>query len=67
MYKLINIVYYNYNHLRLAQLKAKRKAKKREKKEHENNVKKHYANVRVIQKNLVYVIGLPSYIANEEV
>eukprot|EP00833_Pecoramyces_ruminatium_P000136 jgi/Orpsp1_1/1174168/evm.model.c7180000049144.1 len=50
----------------LAQLKAKRKAKKREKKEQENIAKKHYANVRVIQKNLVYVIGLPSYVANEE-
>ena len=51
----------------MAQLKAKRKAKKREKKEQENIAKKHYANVRVIQKNLVYVIGLPAYVANEEV
>jgi len=48
-------------------LKAKRKAKKREKKEQENIAKKHYANVRVIQKNLVYVIGLPSYVADEDV
>jgi hypothetical protein len=29
--------------------------------------RKHLQNVRVVQKNLVYVTGLPSYLADEEV
>jgi len=29
--------------------------------------KKHLAGVRVIQRNLVYIIGLPAYLCNESV
>jgi CCR4-NOT transcription complex subunit 4 len=29
--------------------------------------RKHLQNIRVVQKNLVYVTGLPAYLADEEV
>ncbi|KAJ1799650.1 transcriptional repressor general negative regulator of transcription subunit 4 [Coemansia sp. RSA 2399] len=42
------------------------RAKEREKREIESNNRRHLANVRVVQKNLVYVIGLPTNLATEE-
>ncbi|KAJ2853345.1 transcriptional repressor general negative regulator of transcription subunit 4, partial [Coemansia erecta] len=41
-------------------------AKEREKREIESNSRRHLANVRVVQKNLVYVIGLPANLSTEE-
>jgi CCR4-NOT transcription complex subunit 4 len=44
-----------------------KKQKEKEKKELENMNRKHLANMRVVQKNLVYVVGLSSKLAKEEV
>lgn len=52
---------------RLAMIKNEKKAKEREKKEIEAMNRKHLANMRVVQKSLVYVIGLPTKLANDEV
>ncbi len=52
---------------RVAKLKAAKRAKEREKKEQEANAKKNMANLRVVQKNLVYVLGLNPRLASEEV
>lgn len=52
---------------RLTRIKNEKKQKEREKKELEAMNRKHLANMRVVQKNLVYVIGLSPKIANEEV
>lgn len=52
---------------RLAMIKNEKKAKEREKKEMEAMNRKHLANMRVVQKSLVYVIGLPPKLANDEV
>ncbi|CCJ29690.1 unnamed protein product, partial [Pneumocystis jirovecii] len=46
--------------------KNQRKQKDRERKEQETISRKHLANMRVVQKNLVYVIGLSPKTANEE-
>ncbi|PWN28188.1 hypothetical protein BDZ90DRAFT_164802 [Jaminaea rosea] len=43
-----------------------KKQKEKEKKELENMNRKHLANMRVVQKNLVYVVGLSSKLAKEE-
>ncbi|KAJ2746432.1 transcriptional repressor general negative regulator of transcription subunit 4 [Coemansia sp. BCRC 34301] len=48
-------------------LKNEKKAKEREKREIEGNNRRHLANVRVVQKNLVYVIGLPNNLASDDV
>ncbi|KAF9349770.1 transcriptional repressor general negative regulator of transcription subunit 4 [Mortierella sp. AD094] len=50
----------------LAMIKNEKKAKEREKKEIEAMNRKHLANMRVVQKSLVYVIGLPPKLANDE-
>ncbi|KAG9285322.1 hypothetical protein G9A89_010797 [Geosiphon pyriformis] len=51
----------------LARIKNEKKQKEREKKELEAMNRKHLANMRVVQKNLVYVIGLSPKTATEEV
>jgi len=51
----------------LTRIKNEKKQKEREKKELEAMNRKHLANMRVVQKNLVYVIGLSPKIANEEI
>lgn len=56
-----------YVHIRLAMIKNEKKAKEREKKEIEAMNRKHLSNMRVVQKSLVYVIGLPTKLANDEV
>ena len=48
-------------------MKAQKRQRERERKDHELAHRKHLANVRVVQKNLVYIIGLPARIAAEEV
>ncbi|ORY47514.1 hypothetical protein LY90DRAFT_509002 [Neocallimastix californiae] len=50
----------------LQSIKAKKRAKERERREQEQNARKHLSNVRVVQKNLVYVIGIPPKLATEE-
>ncbi|GJJ71380.1 CCR4-NOT transcription complex subunit 4 [Entomortierella parvispora] len=50
----------------LAMIKNEKKAKEREKKEMEAMNRKHLSNMRVVQKSLVYVIGLPTKLANDE-
>ncbi|KAJ1966503.1 transcriptional repressor general negative regulator of transcription subunit 4 [Dipsacomyces acuminosporus] len=49
----------------VAKIKNDKKAKEREKREIEGHNRRHLANVRVVQKNLVYVIGLPINLATE--
>jgi hypothetical protein len=51
----------------LAKIKNRKKRKEKEKRENENVNRKQLANVRVVQKNLVYVLGLPLKLASEEV
>jgi CCR4-NOT transcription complex subunit 4 len=48
-------------------MKREKKTKEREKKAHEANSRKQLANVRVIQRNLVYVTNLSLNSAKEEV
>lgn len=56
-------IFYLYRILRLTNAK---KNKEREKKEMEATNRKHLANMRVVQKNLVYVVGLSPKFAREE-
>ncbi|KAJ1657599.1 transcriptional repressor general negative regulator of transcription subunit 4 [Dispira simplex] len=51
----------------LMRLKQEKKARDREKKEQESASRRQLQNMRVIQKNLVYVIGLTPRLASEEV
>lgn len=53
-------------HDRLQRLRNEKKNKEREKREMEANNRRHLANMRVVQKNLVYVIGLSPKISTEE-
>lgn len=52
------------SHKRLTQQKKQRE---RERKELENLGRRHLANVRVVQRNVVYVVGIGSRFAKEEV
>jgi RNA recognition motif-containing protein len=52
---------------RLARIKLAKKQNEREKREQEISARKQLANVRVVQKNLVYVLGLPPKICSEEI
>lgn len=51
---------------RIMRLTNAKKNKEREKKEMEASNRKHLANMRVVQKNLVYVVGLSPKLAREE-
>lgn len=51
----------------LARKEKERKQREKERKESENNNRKQLANMRVIQKNLVYVIGINPPVPYEEV
>lgn len=53
-------------HHRILRLTNAKKNKEREKKEMEATNRKHLANMRVVQKNLVYVVGLSPKFAREE-
>eukprot|EP00040_Diaphanoeca_grandis_P037252 m.241677 g.241677 ORF g.241677 m.241677 type:complete len:380 (-) comp33779_c9_seq1:177-1316(-) len=50
----------------MQKLREEKKAKKTQKKAKELEIRRHLANVRVVQKNLVYVIGLPHRMVNNE-
>lgn len=50
----------------LIRIKNAKKRKERERKEMDMQQRKQLANVRVVQKNLVYVLGLPLKLATEE-
>ena len=52
--------------VRIMRLTNAKKNKEREKKEMEATNRKHLANMRVVQKNLVYVVGLSPRLAREE-
>ncbi|KAJ3022592.1 hypothetical protein HKX48_005778 [Thoreauomyces humboldtii] len=51
----------------IARIKALKKRKERERKEQDQVSRRNLANARVVQKNLVYVLGLPPRFATEEV
>ncbi|KNC96943.1 CCR4-NOT core ubiquitin-protein ligase subunit MOT2 [Spizellomyces punctatus DAOM BR117] len=51
----------------IARIKAAKKKKERERKEQDQMSRRHLANVRIVQKNLVYVLGLPPKIASEDI
>ncbi|KAJ3017043.1 transcriptional repressor general negative regulator of transcription subunit 4 [Thoreauomyces humboldtii] len=51
----------------IARIKALKKRKERERKEQDQVSRRNLANARVVQKNLVYVLGLPPKFATEEV
>ena len=53
-------------HYRLIRIKNAKKKRERDKKEQEQSAKKQLSNVRVVQKNLVYVLGLPVKLATED-
>ncbi|ANB12730.1 CCR4-NOT core ubiquitin-protein ligase subunit MOT2 [Sugiyamaella lignohabitans] len=67
-YKMISQEEWKQDHLRQARKERERKQREREKKETEQqqSSKKHLSGMRVIQKNLVYVIGLNPNIPTEE-
>lgn len=52
---------------RIARIKREKKEKERQQKDMEAANRRHLANMRVVQKNLVYVIGLHPKLATEEV
>ena len=51
----------------VAEVNAERKQKPKARPKASSDAKKHLNSVRVIQRNLVYVIGLPSNMADENV
>lgn len=66
-YKKISAEEWKRDHLRQARKEKERKQREREKRETEQQAsKKHLAGMRVIQKNLVYVIGLNPNIPTDE-
>ncbi|KAJ3146291.1 transcriptional repressor general negative regulator of transcription subunit 4 [Geranomyces variabilis] len=50
----------------ISRIKALKKRREREKREQSERSRQNMANARVVQKNLVYVLGLPAKIATEE-
>lgn len=51
----------------IARIKREKKEKERQQKELKDSSRRHLSNVRVVQKNLVYVLGLSSKYASAEV
>jgi hypothetical protein len=52
---------------RFNKIKAEKKRKEAERKQREAELRKQMANLRIVQKTLVYVIGLSPRMADEEV
>jgi len=48
-------------------LKAEKRLKDQQRKQRVTENRKHLANVRVVQKNLVFVVGLPMRLADSDV
>lgn len=65
-YRLITPEEWKREHAKQARRERERKQREREKKETELSSKKHLSGMRVIQKNLVYIIGLNPNIPVEE-
>lgn len=65
-YRIITPEEWRQDHAKQARRERERKQREREKKETEQSSKKHLSGMRVIQKNLVYVIGLNPSIPTEE-
>lgn len=51
----------------MAKLKAEKRQKDQQRKQKITENRKHLANVRVVQRNLVFVVGLPMRLADAEV
>jgi len=51
----------------LSRLKAEKRLKDQQRKQRVTENRKHLANVRVVQKNLVFVVGLPMRLADADV
>jgi hypothetical protein len=52
---------------RIQRIRREKKEKERQQKDIESANRTHLANMRVVQKNLVYIIGLHPRLATEEV
>lgn len=65
-YKVVSTEEWKKDHEKQARKERERKQRQREKKESEQLSRKHLSGMRVIQKNLVYVIGLNPLIPIEE-
>lgn len=65
-YRIISQEEWKMVHEKQARKERERKQRQREKKESEQSSRKHLSGMRVIQKNLVYVIGLNPNIPTEE-
>lgn len=65
-YRVISQEEWKMVHEKQARKERERKQRQREKKESEQSSRKHLSGMRVIQKNLVYVIGLNPNIPTEE-
>ncbi|CCH44357.1 putative negative regulator of transcription [Wickerhamomyces ciferrii] len=65
-YKVVSQEEWKYEHSKQTRRDRERKQKEKEKKEHEQANRKHLAGMRVIQKNLVYVVGLNPSVASDE-
>lgn len=65
-YKIITPEEWRKDHEKQARKEREKKQRQREKKESEQSSRKHLSGMRVIQKNLVYVIGLNPNIPTEE-
>lgn len=53
--------------IRIQRIRREKKEKERQQKDMETANRRHLANMRVVQKNLVYIIGLHPKLATEEV
>lgn len=53
--------------LQISALKAEKRQRDQQRKQKISENRKHLANVRVVQKNLVFVVGLPPRLADAEV
>lgn len=55
------------NLYRLQRIRKEKREKDRQQKDMESANRRHLSNMRVVQKNLVYIIGLHPRLATEEV
>lgn len=53
--------------MQVSALKAEKRQRDQQRKQKISENRKHLANVRVVQKNLVFVVGLPPRLADAEV
>ncbi|KAK9466555.1 hypothetical protein V1512DRAFT_160114 [Lipomyces arxii] len=65
-YKIVTAEEWRQDHQKQTRREKEKKQKERERKEIEQASRKHLSGMRVIQKNLVYVLGLNPHIPHEE-